>query len=144
MCPQIMSTQHTIHPRRQEHGLLPLRPPSCFTCRRGPSFTTVIGRCITTARVLYYKAPGRSFPDNAKCVHPAIPEGKAYPGAELILTPPATPGPVLIDEGLVSNMLIPLPQGGHCTQAKGVICKRFQKGRVHFGQIHASLPDFLN
>lgn len=69
------------------------------------AFTTVIGRCITTARVLYYKAPGRSFPDNTKCVRPAVPEGKAYPGAELILTPPATPEPVLIDESLVSNML---------------------------------------
>lgn len=30
---------------------------------------------------------------------------KTYPGAELILTPPATPEPVLIDEGMVSNML---------------------------------------
>lgn len=37
------------------------------------AFTTVIGRCITTARVLYYKAPGRSFPDNAKCVRPTVP-----------------------------------------------------------------------
>ncbi len=36
---------------------------------------------------------------------PTIPEGKPYPGAELILTPPATPEPVLIDEGMVSNML---------------------------------------
>jgi hypothetical protein len=35
----------------------------------------------------------------------AVPEGKAYPGAELILTPPATPEAVLIDEGMVSNML---------------------------------------
>ena len=30
---------------------------------------------------------------------------KTYPGAELILTPPTTPEPVLIDEGIVSNML---------------------------------------
>ena len=35
----------------------------------------------------------------------AVPEGKAYPGAELILTPPATPEPVLIDESMVNNML---------------------------------------
>lgn len=35
----------------------------------------------------------------------AVPGGKAYPGAELILTPPATPGPVLIDESMDSNML---------------------------------------
>lgn len=76
------------------------------------TFTTIIGRCITLARVMYYKAPGRSFPANARCIlypscrfYPAVPEGKAYPGAELILTPPATPEPVLIDEGMVNNML---------------------------------------
>ena len=34
-----------------------------------------------------------------------IPEGKAYPGAELILTPPVTPEPILIDEGLVKGLL---------------------------------------
>ena len=39
------------------------------------------------------------------CIRPAVPEGKTYPGAELILTPPATPEPVLIDEGMVSSML---------------------------------------
>ena len=32
-------------------------------------------------------------------------EGKTYPCAELILTPPATLDPVLINEGMVSNML---------------------------------------
>ena len=69
------------------------------------AFTTIIGRCITLARVMYYKAPGRSFPNNTRCIRPAVPEGKTYPGAELILTPPATPEPVLIDEGMVSNML---------------------------------------
>lgn len=69
------------------------------------AFTTIIGRCITLARVIYYKAPGRSFPDNTRCIRPAVPEGKSYPGAELILTPPATPEPVLIDEGMVNNML---------------------------------------
>ena len=69
------------------------------------AFTTIIGRCITLARVMYYKAPGRTFPDNTHCIRPAIPDGKAYPGAELILTPPATPEPVLIDEGMVNNML---------------------------------------
>lgn len=42
----------------------------------------------------------------AHCVRPPpVPEGKTYPGAELILTPPATPEPVLIDEGMVSSML---------------------------------------
>ena len=55
--------------------------------------------------VTYYKAPGRSFPDNTHCIRPAVPEGKTYLGAKLILTPPATPEPVLIDEGMVSNML---------------------------------------
>lgn len=68
------------------------------------AFTTIIGRCITVARVLYYKAPGHSFPDNTRCLRPAIPEGKAYPGAELILTPPATPEPVIIDESMVNQM----------------------------------------
>ncbi len=51
-----------------------------------------------------YSAPGRSFPDNTKCLRPAIPEGKTYPGAELILTPPATPEPVNIDEVTVIRM----------------------------------------
>lgn len=69
------------------------------------AFTTIIGRCITLARVMYYKAPGHMFPDNAQCIRPAVPGGKAYPGAELILTPPATPEPVLIDEGMVNTML---------------------------------------
>lgn len=69
------------------------------------AFTTIIGRYITVARVKYYTAPGRSFPDYTRCIRPAIPEGKAYPGAELILTPPATPEPILIDEGLVEGLL---------------------------------------
>ena len=69
------------------------------------AFTIIIGRCITLARVMYYKVLGRFFPDNTHCVRPAVPEGKTYPGAELILTPPATPEPVLIDEGIVSKML---------------------------------------
>lgn len=41
----------------------------------------------------------------AHCIHPAVPEGKTYPSAELILTLPATLEAVLIDEGMVSNML---------------------------------------
>lgn len=68
------------------------------------AFTTIIGRCITLGRVLYYKTPGRTFPDHTKCIRPAIPEGKEYPGAELIVTPPTTPEPILIDEGMVSQM----------------------------------------
>ena len=59
------------------------------------AFTTIIGRCITLAQVMYYNAPGRTFPDNARCIRPAVPEGKAYLGAELTLTPPATPEPGL-------------------------------------------------
>lgn len=39
----------------------------------------------------------------AHCVRPAVPEGKTYPGAELILTPPATPEPVLIDEVMIGR-----------------------------------------
>ena len=68
------------------------------------AFTTIIGRCITLARVLYYNSPGHSFPDNTQCIRPAVPNGKAYPGAELILTPPATPEPVTIDETMVNQM----------------------------------------
>lgn len=67
------------------------------------AFTTIIGRSITLARVMHYKAPGHTFPDNAQCVRPAVPGGKAYPGAELILTPPATPESALIDEGKVNK-----------------------------------------
>ena len=33
-------------------------------------------------------------------IRPAIPKGKTYPGAELILTPTATTKPVLIEEGV--------------------------------------------
>ena len=48
----------------------------------------------------------RSFPDNTHCIRPAVPEGKTYPDAELILTPPATPEPVLTDEGMVSSSML--------------------------------------
>ena len=82
-----------------------IRVALCTTMGGIHAFTTIIGRCITLARVMYYKSPGRTFPDNTHCIRPAIPDGKAYPGAELILTPPATPEPVLIDEGMVNNML---------------------------------------
>lgn len=68
------------------------------------AFTTIIGRCITLARVMYYNSPGHSFPDNTECIRPAIPEGKTYPGAKLILTPPATPVPVTLDEVMVIRM----------------------------------------
>lgn len=68
------------------------------------AFTTILGRCITLSRVLYYNSPGHSFPDNTQCIRPAVPNGKAYPGAELILTPPATPETVTIDEMMVSQM----------------------------------------
>ena len=48
---------------------------------------------------------GHTFPDNTRCIRPALPDDKDYPGAELILTPPATSEPVLIDEGMVTIML---------------------------------------
>ena len=32
------------------------------------AFTTVIGRCITLARVQYYNSEGRSIPDKTKCI----------------------------------------------------------------------------
>ena len=68
------------------------------------AFTTIIGKCITLARVVYYNSPGNNFPNNTECIRPAIPEGKTYPGAELILTPPATPVRVTIDEVIVIRM----------------------------------------
>ena len=56
------------------------------------------------ARAKYYTSDGRTIPDKAKCVRPAIPDGKNYPGAEIVLNLPVTPEPVLIDEELVSMM----------------------------------------
>ena len=55
----------------------------------------------------------------AHCIRPAMPEGKTYPGAELILTPPATPEPVLIDESVIGRygqqhaerIQVPFPDG---------------------------------
>ena len=82
-----------------------IRVALCTTMGGIHAFTTIIGRCITLARVQYYKAPGHSFPDHATCVRPAVPERKQYSGAELILTLSATPDPVLIDEFMISNML---------------------------------------
>ena len=68
------------------------------------AFTTIIGRCIPLARVMYYNLPGNHCPDNTECIRPVIPEGKTYPGAELIITPPSTPVPVTIDEVMVIRM----------------------------------------
>ena len=41
----------------------------------------------------------------ARCIRPAVSEGNTYHGTELILAPPAATESVLIDEGMVSNML---------------------------------------
>lgn len=68
------------------------------------AFTTIIGRCITLARVQYYNSPGHSIPDKTKCIRTEVPEDAAYPGAKLILTLPITPEPVHISEQLVSDM----------------------------------------
>ena len=54
---------------------------------------------------MYHKVPVYTFPVNAQCIRPAVPGGKAYPDAELILAPPATPELVLIDEGMVNTLL---------------------------------------
>ena len=54
---------------------------------------------------MYCKAPGRSFQDNPHCVRHAVPEGKTYPGAKLILTPSATPEPLLIDENTIGRQV---------------------------------------
>ena len=69
------------------------------------AFTTIIGRCIPTARGLYYKNKFGRFPDNTQCIRPASPDGKEYPGAGLVLVLPVTPEPVLIDETMVSTLL---------------------------------------
>ena len=69
------------------------------------AFTTIIGRCITLARASYYTAPGHSVPDNAKCIRSEVPDAEVYPGAKLIITLPATPEPILIDEQMVSQMM---------------------------------------
>lgn len=68
------------------------------------ALVTVLGRCVTMARAKYYNSDGRTLPDKTECVRPAVPNGKEYPGAELILTLPVTPDPVLIDEFLVAKM----------------------------------------
>ncbi len=69
------------------------------------AFVTILGRCITLVRAAYYTSDGRTPPDKAKCVKPAIPDGDEYPGSEIIITLPVTPEPVLIDEFLVSKKL---------------------------------------
>lgn len=56
------------------------------------------------ARASYFTSDGRVLPDKTKCIRPAVPNGKEYPGAELIITLPATPETILIDEFLVSRM----------------------------------------
>lgn len=68
------------------------------------AFTTIIGRCITLARVQYYNSPGRSIPDKTKCIRTEIPGDHAYPGAKLILTLPTTPEPIHISEQMVRDM----------------------------------------
>lgn len=68
------------------------------------AFTTIIGRCITLARVHYYNSPGHTIPDKTRCVRTETPGDTSYPGAKLILTLPVTPEPVLISEQMVSDM----------------------------------------
>lgn len=68
------------------------------------AFTTVIGRCITLARVHYYNSPGHSIPDKTRCIRTEVPGDAAYPGAKLILTLPTTPETVHISEQMVSEM----------------------------------------
>ena len=68
------------------------------------AMVTVLGRCVTMARAKYFNSEGRTPPDKTACVRPAVHDGKEYPGAELILTLPVTPEPVIIDEFLVAKM----------------------------------------
>lgn len=69
------------------------------------AFTTIIGRSIPTARGVYYMNKVGRIPDNIPCVRPASPDGKTYPGAELVRILPVTPEPVIIDEKIVSKLL---------------------------------------
>ena len=69
------------------------------------AFTTIIGRSIPTARGVYYMNKVGKFPDDIQCIRPAPPEGKLYPGAELVRILPVTPEPVIIDEQIVSKLL---------------------------------------
>lgn len=68
------------------------------------AFMTILGRCITLARVNYFTAPGRTIPAQAKCIRSEVPETENFPGAKLTLTLPATPEPILIDEKMVCDM----------------------------------------
>lgn len=68
------------------------------------AFTTIMGRCITMARIKYYQSDGHSIPDKTKCIQTEVPGDHAYPGAKLMLILPKTPEPALIDEKLVSEM----------------------------------------
>ncbi len=68
------------------------------------AFTTIIGRCITLARVQYYNSPGHSIPDKARCIRTEVPGDIAYPGAKLILTLPVTPDTLQISEQMISDM----------------------------------------
>lgn len=69
------------------------------------AFTTIIGRCITLARVHYYRAPGHTMPETAKCIRSEVQDEGSYPGAKLIITLPITPEPIRIDEQIVSQMM---------------------------------------
>ena len=46
-----------------------------------------------------------------RCIRPAVPEGKTYLGAELLLTLPATPEPILIDKGHAERIQVQFPDG---------------------------------
>ncbi len=81
-----------------------IEPGGVFRVGGINAFTTIIGRCITLARVHYYNSSGHSIPDKAKCVRTEVPGNTAYPGAKLILTLPVTPEPIHISEQMVSDM----------------------------------------
>ncbi len=69
------------------------------------SFTKMIGRAITHARAAYYTSDGRCIPEQAKCFHPSIREGTAYPGVSATYTLPITQDRIVIDEYLISTLL---------------------------------------
>ena len=68
------------------------------------TFTEMIGRSITIARIKFYRSEGRSIPDTAVCTH-LPPNSLANPGADTIISLPPTPEPITIDANLISNCL---------------------------------------
>lgn len=99
-------------------------PQRCVHCRKKewavPAQQALIQFALSTTGGIY------AFTTTIdRCIRPAIPEERAYPVAELILTPPATLKAVLIDEGMVINMLNEYKSHFSKELSKGAPIKRF-------------------